>query len=536
MGTALKWGLLCGLLITQYLYVSLQFDAGSIRDREGLRWLSSFGLLVPLLVAVSTAAWLLIQRHTTAELSNMLAHHRAVRWRYLGGQLLAYGVFVYLCGSVFNKSNNRSAAIDAGLIAAWFAAGLATFALWLLAALPLRTVLRSLRTASRPLLMALVAGSMAWGLGLLTMEYLWQPLAHLTLRLVVVLLRVVAPVVVVDMPVAVVGVPGFVVQIAPACSGYEGIGLVVAFLGLFLVAERSSIRFTRAIWLLPWAVGVVYLANGCRIATLIMVGGLGFPNLAVGGLHSKAGWVLVCAISLTFASLAQRVPWFSREAQLPRAPVPGLPNLTAVYLTPMLTMVAARMVTEMLVAGFNPFYAVAPILATLALLRSRASLPSMKPAAPLVAGLVGLAVFVMWMVSVRVSAGVQPNESTLEAAVRNLPAPWSLLWVAGRTLGSIVVVPVVEELSFRGYLLRRLVSRDFQSVPFAKFTWPSFLASSLAFGMLHQRWVEATLAGMAFAAILHRRGSLGDAIVAHAVTNTAIAIAVVAGGDWSLWE
>lgn len=103
-------------------------------------------------------------------------------------------------------------------------------------------------------------------------------------------------------------------------------------------------------------------------------------------------------------------------------------------------------------------------------------------------------------------------------------------------LGSTITVPLAEELAFRGYLMRKLVRRNFESVPLTHFTWLSFAASSILFGLLHDRWFAGTIAGMAYALAVYRRGQLGDAIVAHATTNALIATWVIAGGNWSLWS
>ena len=59
--------------------------------------------------------------------------------------------------------------------------------------------------------------------------------------------------------------------------------------------------------------------------------------------------------------------------------------------------------------------------------------------------------------------------------------------------------------------------------------------SSLAFGLLHDRWIVGTLAGMAYAFAFYRRGRLGDAIAAHMTTNALIAIFVLVFGYWWLW-
>jgi CAAX prenyl protease-like protein len=109
------------------------------------------------------------------------------------------------------------------------------------------------------------------------------------------------------------------------------------------------------------------------------------------------------------------------------------------------------------------------------------------------------------------------------------------LWLTARVIGSVVTVPIAEELAFRGYLNRRLVDAEFERVPLRTFTWTAFVVSSVLFGVMHGRWLAGTLAGMCYALLLYRRGELGDAISAHAITNALIAIYVLATGHWLLW-
>jgi CAAX prenyl protease-like protein len=108
-------------------------------------------------------------------------------------------------------------------------------------------------------------------------------------------------------------------------------------------------------------------------------------------------------------------------------------------------------------------------------------------------------------------------------------------WIALRVIGSVAIVPVVEELAFRGFLTRRLSSIDFQSIPLDRLYWPTLLISSAAFGLLHGRWLAGMLVGVLYGLALCRRGKLGDAIIAHAVTNGLIAATVLATGDWTMW-
>jgi CAAX prenyl protease-like protein len=69
-----------------------------------------------------------------------------------------------------------------------------------------------------------------------------------------------------------------------------------------------------------------------------------------------------------------------------------------------------------------------------------------------------------------------------------------------------------------------------------RFTWFSFLLSSVLFGALHGRWLAGTVAGMFYVWAMYRRGKVLDAIMAHATTNALIAAEVLLFGSWTLWN
>ncbi len=108
-------------------------------------------------------------------------------------------------------------------------------------------------------------------------------------------------------------------------------------------------------------------------------------------------------------------------------------------------------------------------------------------------------------------------------------------WLAFRAVGSVTVVPIVEELAFRGFLLRRIVARDFTSVSPKTATPVAIIISSLVFGVLHQRWVMAMIAGTLFAVVQIRTGRTRDAMVSHAFANLVIAGWVLFTRDFSHW-
>jgi CAAX prenyl protease-like protein len=100
----------------------------------------------------------------------------------------------------------------------------------------------------------------------------------------------------------------------------------------------------------------------------------------------------------------------------------------------------------------------------------------------------------------------------------------------------VVTVPLAEELAFRGYLLRRVDSADFERVDFRSTSVLALAVSSVAFGTMHgARWFAGALAGVAYALAVRRRGRIGESVAAHAFTNALLAAWVITRGEWRLW-
>jgi CAAX prenyl protease-like protein len=91
-------------------------------------------------------------------------------------------------------------------------------------------------------------------------------------------------------------------------------------------------------------------------------------------------------------------------------------------------------------------------------------------------------------------------------------------------------------LFFRGFVIRRCISADADTVPLGQFSWFSFLVASVSFGVLHgDAWLAGVVVGMLYAVALYRRRQIIDAIVAHATTNALLSGYVIATGSWSQW-
>jgi uncharacterized protein len=105
-----------------------------------------------------------------------------------------------------------------------------------------------------------------------------------------------------------------------------------------------------------------------------------------------------------------------------------------------------------------------------------------------------------------------------------------------RTLGSALVVPPIEEVFYRSFLHRYLVKADYASVPLNLLNWRALLITSLIFGFVHPyQWLAGVLCGLIYQALVIRKGRLGDAMTAHAITNFLLGIWVASKGAWHFW-
>ena len=404
--------------------------------------------------------------------------------------------------------------------------------LW--AAVPVSAWRRLGPRAGKVLGAGLLVGALAWGAGVAS-GLLWTHMQRTTLYLVFSLMLPFSEHIAFAPDEALIGTEEFLVEVAPECSGIEGIGLITVVMGVFLWSARARLRFPRALSLVPVAVALVFFFNAVRIALLIAVGVYLSAEVALSGFHSKAGWLFFCAIALGLIALAQRSRWLLRpELLTPRAADAGW-NATATYLLPLLTLIATSLVTALFAtATFDRFYGLRILSVGVVLYSQREHLPALRWSPSWHAPVIGVTVFALWL---WLSPSGEPEEAAaLQHQIEALGSPWAALWLATRALGATLIVPIAEELAFRGYLLRRLIAADFTEVDKRRLTPTALLASSLAFGALHPgALLPACLAGAAYAGAQAARGRTGDAIVAHALTNGGIAAYVLLADAYALW-
>jgi len=104
-----------------------------------------------------------------------------------------------------------------------------------------------------------------------------------------------------------------------------------------------------------------------------------------------------------------------------------------------------------------------------------------------------------------------------------------------RIFGASVVVPIMEELFWRSFLIRYLISSKFESIALGTFTAFSFTATVVLFGLEHDLWLAGIMAGIAFTGLLYYTKRLWPCILSHAVTNFALGIHVLMTGEWRWW-
>jgi exosortase E/protease (VPEID-CTERM system) len=530
---SIRWAALISLLVAEAIGLGLRFDGATAAGKLPELLIRLPGIAFQCLVVVASVVYL-GRMGRAARASALAALPREVSplsWRAAVVHIGALAAFTWLTAVVL-EGGSRALLAATGWATAWAAMGLATLLSWLSIGLPPRRWLPAFRRGEGLLLAGAAVGLATWGTGRAA-ETLWHPLGRSTLWAAYRLLRLVSGTAECDPESFRIGTATFEVTIAPTCSGYQGLGLILALVVSYLWIARQRLRFPNALILIPLGLCVIWLANALRIAGLVALGSWGFGAVALGGFHSQAGWLAFEAVGLGLIVVADR--WsFVRDGP-PPLESDGEPCTSTASLGPFLALVATAMITGAFSTGVDLLYPLRILAAVGVLWICRRSYGELRWPSSLWPVAIGVAAFAIWMAlepfaAARGSVRPGPMVGT-DGALRG----WVLAWLAFRVVGSVVVVSVVEELAFRSYLTRRLISPRYWTVPPGTFTWSSFLISSALFGLLHTRWLAGTLAGMLYAWAYYRRRELSDAVLAHATTNALIAAGVLDTGDWTLW-
>ncbi|MCF6179332.1 MAG: CAAX prenyl protease-related protein [Geopsychrobacter sp.] len=147
--------------------------------------------------------------------------------------------------------------------------------------------------------------------------------------------------------------------------------------------------------------------------------------------------------------------------------------------------------------------------------------------------LLGLAVFFLWINMDWLMPGQQPPTGFDPDQFSSGLGRQAI--VISRVAGAALMVPVMEELFWRSFLLRYIIDSDFTKISVGQFSWTSFLIGAGLFGLEHHFIIAGIMAGLAYALLLYKTRSIAQCILAHAVTNFALGIYVLQTGKWYFW-
>jgi exosortase E/protease (VPEID-CTERM system) len=527
--------LLASLFVLELVVISLWLDGASLsRGNVMTLWMQRWGASA-LRSVVAFAGLFLVLGYLRAKdaLLEIGAEsmQTSIVWRFLAGHVCALALFGVLAPMLYGGS---ARGWEAGAIAVvWVAAGLLAILLAALAFIPMALWLRLVRATGNVWIYAMLAGVVAGCFGSVVRS-LWEPAARLTFGIVKVMLSPLVSHIISDPANMLLGTPTFNVTIDPACSGLEGMGLVLIFGVVWLWLFRHDLRFPQAFLLVPVGLVAAFLLNSARIAALILIGNSGAPNVALGGFHSQAGWIAFNVVALGLTLGAQRIPGIALRPAVQPVAATSVENGTTAYLLPFLAILASAMISRAASDRFEWLYPLRFFAAAAVLWWNRKRYRDLDWRFGWLGLTIGAVVFVMWIAIDRLATSHTAG-GTVAGLTAGHGAVW-IVWLVLRILGAVVTVPIAEELAFRGYLLRRVVAADFERVDFRSTSLVALLVSSVAFGMMHgARWFAGALAGLLYALVARRRGRIGESVAAHACTNALLAVWVISRGEWRLW-
>jgi len=214
---------------------------------------------------------------------------------------------------------------------------------------------------------------------------------------------------------------------------------------------------------------------------------------------------------------------------------------TAAYIAPFLAFVGIMAIERMIPLPSQWLYPVRFLIVSALIGALSWPYLSFRPSAPLASIAIGVAVFVIW-VAPDLLFGYRHtwlfDNAITGSAVSSL-APHlkaNIGFILLRSVSSAVMIPILEELFWRGWMMRWLIHHDFLSVPPGKYVPSAFWIVALLFASEHGPYWEVGLAaGVVYNWWIVRTRNLADCMLAHAVTNAVLSAYVVVTGQWQYW-
>ena len=325
---------------------------------------------------------------------------------------------------------------------------------------------------------------------------------------------------------------GLDVAIAPSCAGLEGILLSSCLLLSVVLIERKQLRLGRAFALIVLAAAISFMINALRIALLLYIGDRFSVEVALNGFHTNFGLVSVIVVTAIFALAIRRLAGTAPRGSAVATADQGSPldEADLRFAIPLMVSIAATLLCGLFSGRFNWFYPVPVGLA--AYTAWRLGVPKQEDGwimtrLPLIAGLLA---FLIWIAIVPADAA---RSDTFIDDLYSAPLVVSLAWLLARLAGSVLIVPIIEELAFRGFLMPLVAAWVSPRTGIRIGKVLALMATAIGFGIVHSQVVAGFTAGLAFGLVYLRRGEVKDAILAHATTNFLLFCFAMARAQWS---
>jgi CAAX prenyl protease-like protein len=216
----------------------------------------------------------------------------------------------------------------------------------------------------------------------------------------------------------------------------------------------------------------------------------------------------------------------------------------AAFLIPMLVFISLLAVNGILKKLGHSFwltsseywiYPLQTVICGFLLVRYWRCYDSMWPRRLWISAVVGVVVFLIW-IAPQTLLGLPRRDNGFDPTVFASP---TLYWitVAFRFARLVIVVPLVEEIFWRGFVLRYLISENFDKIAVGTWSWMSFTVVAAAFAFSHAPadWAAAFATGMLYNAVACSTKSLGSCVIAHASTNLLLGLWIMATRQWGFW-
>ncbi len=168
---------------------------------------------------------------------------------------------------------------------------------------------------------------------------------------------------------------------------------------------------------------------------------------------------------------------------------------------------------------------------------------SLRPGRLLWSIAIGLAVFFLWIAPDLLVPGYRQNVLFSNSLLGHLhsslrQSEQQSAWVLGwRTARAVAIVPFVEELFWRAWVMRWLINPDFEKVPLGAYAPFAFWITAILFASEHgPYWDVGLITGVIYNFWMIRTKSVADCVLMHAVTNAALSAYVITAGQWQYWQ